>query len=102
MATALLICNLGVSTSMLKEKMEAAFSASGEDIRLIAHPRSVLEDMIDDIDIVLIAPQIMYLKDEIIEICKDAGKKCLMIPFQMYGSMDGKAVADLTIQELKS
>lgn len=92
---ALLICNLGVSTKMLKEKIEEVFTQSGEDFELMAQPRSNLEDLIDKIDIVLVAPQIMYLKDEIFELCETHHKKCLLIPFQLYGNMDGEGVAAL-------
>lgn len=95
MTKALLICNLGVSTKMLAETIKKAFKDSGEDFELIAEPRSSLEDLIGRIDIVLIAPQISYLKDEIIDICITNHKKYLIIPYELYGIMDGMAVANL-------
>ena len=102
MKKALLICNLGVSTKMLKEKIVEAISQSNEDLELLAEPRSCLEDLIDHVDIVLIAPQIAYIKDEIIEICNKKNKKSLVIPFQMYGNMDGKSVVELIRQTLQN
>lgn len=95
MPKALLICNLGVSTKMLKEKIEQAFAGSDDHFEVIAQPRSCLEDLIDQVDIVLIAPQIAYIKEEIFDICKMKNKKSLVIPFQMYGNMDGNSVVEL-------
>ena len=98
----MLICNLGVSTSFVKDRIVEAFTDRGKDINLIAHPRSDLEQLIEDVDIVLIAPQLGYLKDEIVQVCNDHSKKCLVIPFSLYGNMDGKAIADLIEETIKS
>ena len=102
MIKALLICNLGVSTKMLAETIKDAFQDSGEDFDLIAEPRSSLEDLINRIDLVLIAPQIAYLKDEVIDICIKNNKKYMVIPFEMYGLMDGKSVAALIRETMES
>lgn len=100
MAKGLMICNLGVSTKMLKDKIQEALAASGDDFELLAEPRSSLEDLIGQVDIVLIAPQIAYLKDEIVELCSRNSKKCMLIPPQLYGLMDGKAVAEAILKAL--
>ncbi len=90
-----MICNLGVSTSFVKDRVIAAFEKKGEELDFIAHPRSDLEQLVDDVDMVLIAPQISYLKDEVFQVCEQHHKKCLVIPFSLYGNMDGEGIAAL-------
>lgn len=101
MVKVLIICNLGVSTNMLKQKLESAFADRDEEVTLLAQPRADLDDLVDDIDLVLIAPQISFLKEEIEEICEAHHKKAIVIPFKLYGGMDGNGVADLVLKEVR-
>jgi PTS system cellobiose-specific IIB component len=91
----LMICNLGISTSFVKDRIINAFSQREKELDFIAQPRSDLDQLIDDVDLVLIAPQIAYLKDEVFQICEEHHKKCLVIPFTLYGNMDGEGIANL-------
>ena len=91
----LMICNLGISTSFVKDHIVNAFSQKGMELDFKAQPRSDLEQLIDNVDMVLIAPQISYLKDDVFEICEAHHKKCLVIPFSLYGNMDGEGIAAL-------
>lgn len=96
----LMICNLGISTSFVKDRIIAAFEKRGQELEFKAQPRSDLEQLIDSVDMVLIAPQISYLKDEVYKICEDHQKKCFVIPFTLYGNMDGEGIAALIEDEL--
>ena len=100
MTKILMICNLGISTSFVKDRIVAAFEKKGEELDFKAQPRSDLEQLIDDVDMVLIAPQIAYLKDEVFQICEEHHKKCLVIPFSLYGNMDGEGIAALIDETL--
>ena len=79
----------------MKERIVNAFSQKGTEIDFKAQPRSDLEQLIDDVDMVLIAPQISYLKDEVFEICETHHEKYMVIPFSLYGNMDGEGIATL-------
>ncbi len=96
-----MICNLGISTSFVKDRITAAFEKKGQELDFKAQPRSDLEQLVDSVDMVLIAPQISYLKDEVFKICEEHHKKCFVIPFSLYGNMDGEGIAALIEDALR-
>lgn len=61
MLTITLICNLGMSTSMLVDKMTQAAKAKGLAVDINALPFDKMGDRIDNTDILLLGPQVRYL-----------------------------------------
>lgn len=56
-----LICNLGMSTSMLVDKMAAYAKGLGIELDIDARAFQRVEDRIHDTDILLIGPQVRHL-----------------------------------------
>lgn len=78
----LLVCAMGMSTSILMKKMEAYWAERGEDNEIAAVGVSEVEDVCADYDVVLVGPQMSYRKDEV---ASTTGKPCAAIPPVDYG-----------------
>lgn len=61
MLTITLLCNLGMSTSMLVDKMVKAASAQGLEVDVDALPFDKAGDRVKKTDILLLGPQVRYL-----------------------------------------
>lgn len=61
MLTVTLICNLGMSTSVLVDKMAAYAKGKGIEIDVEARAFQRVDDRIHQTDILLIGPQVRYL-----------------------------------------
>lgn len=94
----LLCCSAGFSTSILVEKMYDYFDDNDIDVRMDAVSVSRVKEIIDDWDIVLIAPQMAYAIDEIKKITK---KPVAAIPPEIYQNGSGKEVAIMAISLIK-
>ncbi|HAF61558.1 MAG TPA: PTS sugar transporter subunit IIB [Anaerolineaceae bacterium] len=84
----ILLCALGMSTSITVAKIRRAFAEEELDIELSAYSENQLVDYIDDADLVLLAPQIAYLEDELMEECAKHHKKCVVFPIDIYATSD--------------
>ncbi|KLU62498.1 lichenan-specific phosphotransferase enzyme IIB component [Peptococcaceae bacterium CEB3] len=94
----LLVCVAGMSTSLLVKKMEKEAAARNLQARIMAKPIDDLENVIDGFDVVLVGPQIKYKEKYVKEIAERQGKKYAVIPFTMYGMVDGKGALDLALR----
>ncbi|MFR1833813.1 MAG: PTS sugar transporter subunit IIB [Lachnospiraceae bacterium] len=56
----LLVCNAGISTSILVSKMKRAAADEGIDVSIEVRSMAGAKEVIGDMDIVLLAPQIGY------------------------------------------
>ncbi|MBO1307554.1 PTS sugar transporter subunit IIB [Enterococcus sp. 669A] len=88
MKKVMLVCNAGMSTGMLAKKIEAA---SNNTLEVNAYSESEYKDFLDGVDLVLIGPQIRFLKPQI-EASVDVPVEAIS-PMK-YGIMDGKGVYD--------
>lgn len=61
MLTITLICNLGMSTSMLVDKMKAAAGEKGIEVDIDALPFDKMGDRVKKTDILLLGPQVRHL-----------------------------------------
>ena len=94
MKTILLVCSAGMSTSLLVTKMESAAKEAGVDCKIFALPFSDAPRVLEEVDCILLGPQVRYAKPEVEKAIKETGKN---IPFDViemkdYGMMNGKAV----------
>ena len=94
MKTILLVCSAGMSTSLLVTKMEAAAKEAGVECKIFALPFSDAPRVLEEVDCILLGPQVRYAKKEVEQIIKETGKD---IPYDViemkdYGMMNGKAV----------
>lgn len=93
----LLVCSAGMSTSMLVEKMEKSAIKRDIEIDVKAISESELKDNLENLDVVLIGPQVRYLKRKVKEQAEPFGIKVDIIDPQAYGLIQGDKVLDQAI-----
>lgn len=93
MLNVLLICSMGASTSILCEKIKTASIEENLEIKIWATPLSTANDETEKADIILLGPQIRYMKNKVIEMAN--GKPVEVIDMLAYGMMDAKAVLNI-------
>ena len=67
---------------------------------MIARSDSVIEDYIEDVDVILIAPHLSYLLDDLEDIADEHDVPLVMIPKKAYGDMDGAAILQIALEEM--
>ena len=90
MRNIVLLCNMGMSTSLMVNRMKAAAREEGYECEIKAHALQKAEKIMEKADILLIGPQVEYelprlrveYPDKLIEAINTAD----------YGRMDGKKV----------
>ena len=93
MKTIMLVCNAGMSTSLLVTKMQKAAEAQGVDVEIFAVPVSEVDEKVaaKDIDAIMVGPQVKFMLKEYSE--KFAPKiKVDAINMVDYGTMNGENV----------
>lgn len=98
MKTIMLVCNAGMSTSMLVTKMEKAAEAKGVEATIFAVPLSEVDREVESkkIDTILIGPQVKF-------VVKDFKKKYEpeikvdSIDMKDYGTMNGEKVLNTAL-----
>lgn len=92
----LLVCNAGMSTSMLVAKMKKAAQDQGADVEIEAKSLSEAKAMIKEADIVLLGPQIRYELNNVKKVAGDVPVEA--IDMRDYGMMDGKKVLNHALE----
>ena len=96
----LLVCNAGMSTSMLVARMKKAAEAKGIDASIEAKALSVAKKEIAEMDIVLLGPQIRY---ELNNVKKIAGSVPVeAIDMKDYGALNGEKVLERALEVIGS
>ena len=95
MKNILLVCNAGMSTSMLVQKMQAAAKEQGIEATIQAKSVTDAANEIDKVDCILLGPQVRFQKAAIEKLA--AGRKAGPVPVDIidmrdYGTMNGKKV----------
>lgn len=101
MVRILLVCTGGMSTSFLVQNMKRAASACDQEVQINAVGKARLEDIAEQADVILIAPQARFYESRVRQLCQLYSVRCGLIPPVMYGSMDGKAALDLALAILQ-
>lgn len=89
MRNIILLCNAGLSTSILVKKMEEEAKKIGYEVTIAAYPVGQARDVGKDADIVVLGPQIMYM-EKIVR--QQLHCPIIVIDHKCYGMMDGKGV----------
>jgi PTS system cellobiose-specific IIB component len=87
-----LVCNAGMSTSILVRKMQEAAKAQNlEDVNIEAFSVEILDEKVDTADVVLLGPQIRHMLEDI---KKTVNGKCPVevIDMRDYGMIRGEKV----------
>lgn len=92
-----LACNAGMSTSILKMKLEQEMTKNGLEPNVIAVPVSEIEDYLEGASVVLLGPQIRFLLKEV---QKKTNVPVITINIKDYGSMNAENVFAIIQTEL--
>lgn len=84
----LLLCNQGMSTSLLTHKMQELLG-DGDSVEALSD--SEFMDSVDGVDVVLLGPQIRYMEAEVRALAEPLGIKVGVVESRVYGTMDGRA-----------
>ena len=101
MKNILLVCNAGMSTSFLVNKMNEAAKGMGVEVNIKALPVAECKNVIDTVDIVLLGPQVRFLFKKIEEDCIPLNIPIAPIEPASYGAMDGEKVLKQAIRLIK-
>ena len=88
----LLVCNAGMSTSMLVKKMQQSATERGIEVSIEAKSITEAKKNIHEADVILIGPQIRYELPAVKEIAGDIRVEA--IDMRDYGMMNGPKVLD--------
>ncbi len=86
------ICSAGMSTSLLVTKVETAAKAKGIDVKVWAVSESEAKNFYDDVDVILLGPQVRFLKGKVVSAIAGKDVKVDVVETVSYGRMDGEAV----------
>lgn len=90
-----LACAAGMSTSLLVTKMQQAALEAGKDYEIYAKSVAEIDNMLsgsEKPDVLLLGPQVAYMKNEVIKKAAAVDVPCDVIKMQDYGMMNGKNV----------
>lgn len=96
----MLVCSAGMSTSLLVTKMEKAALQKGEEIKIFAVAEAEARNHFEEIDILLLGPQVRFLKGKLEKQLAGKGIPVQVIDSMDYGTMNGEAVLGKALQSL--
>lgn len=94
----LLCCSVGMSTSLLVNKMEKAAVEQGLNVKIQAVATKEVRNHIDEVDVILLSPQVRYQLNDIKKIGDDKGVPVNTINPMHYGTCNGKEVLRTALQ----
>lgn len=97
----LLLCQAGMSTSLLVKKMTEAAQKKGIEAEIKAVGLEKFQENLDQYDVFLLGPQVKYKKAELEKIAAEVGKKVEVINTVDYGMMRGDKVLDFALGLIK-
>ncbi len=98
MINIVLFCSAGMSTSLLVNKMEKCAKAKGIEVSINAYPEAEMSKRLDNVDVVLLGPQIRYVLSKAKKLCSEKGIPIDVINPQDYGLMNGEKVLDQALK----
>lgn len=98
MMNILLCCSAGMSTSLLVNKMEKAAVEEGLSVKIQAVATMEVRNHINDVDVILLGPQVRYQLNDIKKIGDEKGIPVDTINPMHYGTCNGKEVLRTALQ----
>lgn len=96
-----LFCSAGMSTSMLVNKMREEAKKRNIEVFIEAYSETTMTQHIEDVDVVLLGPQISYKLPEAKKIFDSINVPVAVINMQDYGMMNGSKVLDMALSMKK-
>lgn len=97
----LLCCGAGMSSGFLAQRAQKAAEKKSADMNIDAKSQSVVEDVIEDYDVLLLGPHYESHLDEFEEIAEPFDIPVAVIPQAIYGSLDGEGLVDFALKTLE-
>ncbi len=94
----LLVCNAGMSTGIMRVRLEEEAKKREIEAEVKAIPMAELDDYKADASVILLGPQIRFALDDIIK--SSAGIPVLAISPQDFGMMNASKVFDQVLEVL--
>lgn len=92
-----LFCSGGFSTSLAAAKVQKYFEQTNRNMTISAYGYADLNDKAPSADVIVLAPQIRYVYDDVVKEYPD--KKVVKLTMQEFGSMDGAIIAGRLAKE---
>ncbi len=93
----MLVCNAGMSTSLLVQKMQNEAKTRGLDVEIEARPMAEAMEALDTADVLLLGPQIGYARSDFE---KATDKPVDVIARVDYGRMNAPKILDDALAKL--
>ncbi|WP_368790521.1 PTS sugar transporter subunit IIB [Companilactobacillus farciminis] len=87
-----IFCSGGFSTSLIGSKMQKVYDAEVKDVKVDAYDFGMVDEVGDDVDVILLAPQIAWAFDQTVE--GHPNTKVIQLTMQEFGSMDGEVLVN--------
>lgn len=99
--TIILSCNEGMSTSIMANKMRQYAQSQGCDVSVYAINIGRIEEEYHKADLILLGPQVVYMRESIIE---NINAACPVLPIntQYFSKLDGKSAIEEAAAQLAS
>lgn len=97
----LLVCNAGMSTSLLVTNMEKYAKKENIEITIMAVPLTQVDSVVNDWDIVMLGPQVRHCLNQIKKIV-NGRIPVEIIDMRDYGMMNGEKVLKKALELLDS
>lgn len=98
----ILLCALGMSTSLLVENMKKAAAERGEEVEIAAHSVDQFEKQLDGADVMLLGPQIRYKHRSLSQAAAAANVPLDVIDTVAYGMVDGDKVLEQALKLIQN
>lgn len=100
MSNVLLVCGSGASSGFMAAAARKAAKKEKSEIVFKARSDSELSEFLKGQDLLLIAPHLKYIKDDLSDEAEKAGVKIAIIPQDVYGALDGQGLLKFAEDQL--
>lgn len=97
----LLCCGAGMSSGFLAQRAQKAADMKQADINIDAKSQSVVEDVLEDYQLLLLGPHYESHLDEFEEMAEPYDIPVAVIPQRIYGALDGDGLVDFALAQLE-
>jgi PTS system cellobiose-specific IIB component len=88
----LLLCNAGMSTSMIVKKMREAATKKEIEVHIEAYSLEKFNENLENFDIFMLGPQVKFKQAEFQKLADSVNKKVEVINTMDYGMMKGEKI----------
>lgn len=97
----LLVCDLGMSTSLIVKKMKESAIQKKLDVEIEAKGLQNFKEQLAQFDCAMLGPQIAYKLESCQEIGKHLNKPVVAIDMMSYGMADGEKILEQALKLLE-